>query len=97
MLHEIDDKHDHFTHVVNKQGHGMIPKNFKVKFLNDKAVPSRLYPASTAELKPAGSKTYDEDWRLTLKVGDEIDAWSTTQNKWVLSTVAKAEERVKYD
>ena len=64
--------------------------------MNDKSVSSRLYPAASIELKPNGTKTYDEDWRLTLKVGDEIDAYDCS-GKWHRSTVVKAEERVTYD
>ena len=77
---------------MNAQGHGIIPKNFKVNYLNDKSVTARLYPAASIELKPSGTKTYDEDWRLTLKVGDEIDAYDQS-GKWHRSTVVRSSEQ----
>jgi hypothetical protein len=69
---EIDD---HFDYVLASQGHNKVPKQITVKYVNDKSMSDRIYPATSAELKPLGTKTYDEGWRLTLKVGDEIDAY----------------------
>ncbi len=65
----------------------VMENHFKIYYLEDKEITK--YPEKSSnihEIAPYQSKCKDWDWRMSLKVNDELDASDTT-NVWYNATV----------
>ena len=72
-----------------------VPKDLKVKYLNDVGVAAVWVRSDSPDIKILGAKTYDEEWRLSLKKGDRIDALDK-QKIWREATIIDPETRPTY-
>jgi hypothetical protein len=73
-----------------------VPKDLKVKFINDVGVTPKMIRADSEDIKILGAKTYDEAWRITLQKNDPIDALDK-DGIWRESTVIEPESRTEYN
>ena len=81
--------------VVEKTCNTKAPKFIKVKFVHDIGVTAVQFKSDSSEIRPLGSMSDAEDWRLHMKKGDVIDVLDS-QSVWRKSTVIEPEDRVVY-
>jgi hypothetical protein len=92
---DVDEKDPSINLVKSELDGATVPKDLKVKFINDVGVPSKSIRADSDDIKILGAKTYDEAWRLTLGKGDAIDVLDK-DGIWRESTCLAKEERETY-
>ena len=68
-------------------------KKFIVKYLNESAYTTKNFRADSIDIAKFDTKTLGEEWRVNLKVGDEVDFLNWAQ-AWVTGTVIKKDEPV---
>jgi hypothetical protein len=87
------DPNDPMINLVKSETDGSsVPKILTVKHLYDAGIKDKIIRCDSEDIKVLGAKTYDEDWRLSLKQGDVIDCLDI-KKVWREATVVVEERR----